>query len=95
MKFLVEVIIRPIDLVHNESLKRRAYLLWSSSDLDLCQLECPTCNRFFYYASKENPDIPELLRGKTGRVNGNLISLLTVMKGLPLAYNTRYAHGNG
>lgn len=36
---------------------------------------------------KKNPDIPELLRGKTGRVNGNLISLLTVMKGLPLAYN--------
>jgi len=36
---------------------------------------------------KKNPDIPELLRGKTGRVNGNLIALLTVMKGLPLAYN--------
>jgi argininosuccinate lyase len=36
---------------------------------------------------KKNPDIPELLRGKTGRANGNLIGLLTVMKGLPLAYN--------
>ncbi len=36
---------------------------------------------------KKNPDIPELLRGKTGRVNGNLVSLLTVMKALPLAYN--------
>ena len=36
---------------------------------------------------KKNPDVPELLRGKTGRVYGNLISLLTVMKGLPLAYN--------
>lgn len=36
---------------------------------------------------KKNPDIPELLRGKTGRVNGNLVGLLTVMKGLPLAYN--------
>jgi argininosuccinate lyase len=36
---------------------------------------------------KKNPDVPELLRGKTGRVNGNLIALLTVMKGLPLAYN--------
>ena len=35
----------------------------------------------------KNPDVPELLRGKTGRVYGNLISLLTVMKGLPLAYN--------
>jgi argininosuccinate lyase len=36
---------------------------------------------------KKNPDVPELLRGKTGRVNGNLIALLTVLKGLPLAYN--------
>lgn len=36
---------------------------------------------------KKNPDVPELLRGKTGRVNGNLIALLTLMKGQPLAYN--------
>ena len=36
---------------------------------------------------KKNPDVPELLRGKTGRVFGNLMGLLTVMKGLPLAYN--------
>ncbi len=36
---------------------------------------------------KKNPDIPELLRGKTGRAYGNLVSLLTVMKSLPLAYN--------
>jgi len=36
---------------------------------------------------KKNPDVPELLRGKSGRVYGNLIALLTVLKGLPLAYN--------
>ena len=36
---------------------------------------------------KKNPDVPELARGKTGRVNGHLISLLTLMKGQPLAYN--------
>ena len=36
---------------------------------------------------KKNPDVPELIRGKTGRVNGHLISLLTLMKGQPLAYN--------
>ncbi|MGQ0517845.1 lyase family protein, partial [Bacillus sp. D-CC] len=36
---------------------------------------------------KKNPDMAELIRGKTGRVYGNLFSLLTVMKGLPLAYN--------
>ena len=37
--------------------------------------------------SKENPDMAELIRGKSGRVYGNLIGLLTVMKSLPLAYN--------
>jgi argininosuccinate lyase len=36
---------------------------------------------------KKNPDVPELVRGKTGRVNGNLVALLTLMKGQPLAYN--------
>ena len=36
---------------------------------------------------KKNPDVPELVRGKTGRVNGNLVTLLTLMKGQPLAYN--------
>jgi argininosuccinate lyase len=36
---------------------------------------------------KKNPDVPELARGKTGRVNGNLVALLTLMKGQPLAYN--------
>ena len=36
---------------------------------------------------KKNPDVPELVRGKTGRANGNLVSLLTLMKGQPLAYN--------
>src|SRR5438046_10099465 len=36
---------------------------------------------------KKNPDVPELARGKTGRVNGHLIALLTLMKGQPLAYN--------
>ena len=36
---------------------------------------------------KKNPDIAELIRGKTGRIYGNLIGILTVMKGLPLAYN--------
>ncbi len=43
--------------------------------------------RKFYYASEKNPDVCELIREKTGRVYGNLISLLTIMKALPLAYN--------
>lgn len=41
----------------------------------------------FYYAAEKNPDVSELVRGKTGRVIGRLMALLTTMKGLPLAYN--------
>jgi argininosuccinate lyase len=48
-------------------------------------------DRFCYSSSimpqKKNPDVPELIRGKTGRVNGHLVALLTLMKGQPLAYN--------
>ena len=44
---------------------------------------------------KKNPDVAELVRGKTGRVFGDLMALLTVLKGLPLAYNTRPAGGQG
>ena len=43
--------------------------------------------RIIDYAAKENPDAAELVRAKTGRLNGNLIQLMTVMKALPLAYN--------
>ena len=43
--------------------------------------------RLVHYASEKNPDVAELVRGKTGRVYGSLIALLTVMKALPLAYN--------
>lgn len=45
------------------------------------------CNRFEHYAAKKNPDIPDLIRSKTGRIYGIPIILLTAMKGLPLAYN--------
>ncbi len=42
---------------------------------------------FINYAAEKNPDVPELVRGKTGRINGHLIALLTLMKSQPLAYN--------
>jgi argininosuccinate lyase len=62
-------------------------ILWSSYEFKFIEI----CDEYATTSSimpqKKNPDVPELLRGKTGRVYGNLISLLTVMKGLPLAYN--------
>lgn len=44
-------------------------------------------HRLIHHAAEKKPDVAELLRGKTGRVYGDLLSLLTVMKGIPLAYN--------
>jgi argininosuccinate lyase len=62
-------------------------ILWSSADFDFIELTDAFCTGSSIMPQKKNPDVPELVRGKTGRVYGNLISLLTLMKSLPLAYN--------
>ncbi len=62
-------------------------IIWSSSEFSYIKLSDKHATGSSIMPQKKNPDIPELLRGKTGRVNGNLISLLTVLKGLTLAYN--------
>ncbi|WP_106497217.1 argininosuccinate lyase [Lentibacillus sp. Marseille-P4043] len=60
---------------------------WSSQEFDFIELDDSFCTGSSIMPQKKNPDVPELLRGKTGRVHGNLFGLLTVLKGLPLAYN--------
>ncbi|RME35961.1 MAG: argininosuccinate lyase [Deltaproteobacteria bacterium] len=62
-------------------------ILWSSADFDFIELTDAFCTGSSIMPQKKNPDVPELVRGKSGRVYGNLISLLTLMKSLPLAYN--------
>ena len=62
-------------------------ILWSSSEFGFVSLSDAYSTSSSIMPQKKNPDVPELLRGKTGRTYGNLISLLTVLKGLPLAYN--------
>ncbi|MDT8441603.1 MAG: argininosuccinate lyase [Desulfuromonadales bacterium] len=62
-------------------------ILWSSADFAFVELSDAFCTGSSIMPQKKNPDVPELVRGKTGRVYGNLISLLTLMKSLPLAYN--------
>ncbi|GAB6098703.1 argininosuccinate lyase [Halanaerocella petrolearia] len=62
-------------------------ILWSSSEFEFVEIGDAFCTGSSIMPQKKNPDIPELVRGKTGRVYGNLIQLLTTMKGLPLAYN--------
>jgi len=62
-------------------------VLWSSSEFSFVELADAYCTGSSIMPQKKNPDIPELIRGKSGRVIGNLVTLLTVLKGLPLTYN--------
>lgn len=62
-------------------------ILWSSHEFRFIELDDAYSTGSSIMPQKKNPDIAELVRGKSGRVYGNLISLLTTMKGLPLAYN--------
>ncbi|NLY64083.1 MAG: argininosuccinate lyase [Alcaligenaceae bacterium] len=62
-------------------------ILWMSPRVGFIELADRFCTGSSIMPQKKNPDVPELARGKTGRVNGNLIGLLTLMKGQPLAYN--------
>ncbi|WP_257292111.1 argininosuccinate lyase [Endozoicomonas sp. ONNA1] len=62
-------------------------VFWTSAQFDFIDLPDRFCTGSSIMPQKKNPDVPELVRGKTGRVNGHLISLLTLMKSQPLAYN--------
>jgi argininosuccinate lyase len=62
-------------------------ILWMSPRFGFIQLADRFCTGSSMMPQKKNPDVPELVRGKTGRVNGHLVALLTLMKGQPLAYN--------
>mgnify|MGYP001213868037 FL=1 len=62
-------------------------IIWASSQFNFINLSDAFCTGSSIMPQKKNPDIPELIRGKTGRVFGQLMSLLTLMKGQPLAYN--------
>ncbi len=62
-------------------------VLWNSAAFGFIDLPDRFCTGSSIMPQKKNPDVPELVRGKTGRVHGHLLSLLTLMKGQPLAYN--------
>jgi len=62
-------------------------ILWSSAQFNFVDLGDKFCTGSSIMPQKKNPDVPELVRGKTGRIYGHLLSLLTIMKGQPLAYN--------
>jgi argininosuccinate lyase len=62
-------------------------VLWSTQEFDFVSISDKFCTGSSIMPQKKNPDIPELIRGKSGRVVGSLMTLITLMKGLPLTYN--------
>jgi argininosuccinate lyase len=62
-------------------------IIWSTTEFDFIEIDDSYCTSSSIMPQKKNPDVLEIIRGKSGSVYGGLIGMLTVMKGLPLAYN--------
>lgn len=63
------------------------FILWNAQEFSFIEIDDGFCTGSSIMPQKKNPDIPELIRGKTGRVYGHLMGMLTVLKGLPMAFN--------
>ena len=85
--FALEILFNISTLMMHISRLCEELVLWSSYEFGFIELSDEYSTGSSIMPQKKNPDVPELVRGKTGRVYGALIGLLTVMKGLPLAYN--------
>ncbi|WP_033826999.1 argininosuccinate lyase [Bacillus andreraoultii] len=85
--FILEFLSAASILMMHISRLSEEFVLWMSQEFQFIELDDSFCTGSSIMPQKKNPDVPELLRGKTGRVYGNLFSLLTTLKGLPLAYN--------
>ena len=85
--FLLEFLSASAILFVHLSRLAEEMILWSSEEFGFVELPDRYCTGSSMMPQKKNPDVAELVRGKTGRVFGHLHALLTIMKGLPLAYN--------
>ncbi|MFC4411199.1 argininosuccinate lyase [Chungangia koreensis] len=85
--FIVEFLSNSSMLMMHLSRFAEEIILWSSQEFQFIELDDSFSTGSSIMPQKKNPDMAELIRGKTGRVYGNLFSLLTTLKGLPLAYN--------
>ena len=85
--FIVEFISVSSILMMHLSRFAEEVVLWSSPEFDFIRLNDAYCTGSSIMPQKRNPDVAELVRGKTGRIYGNLVNMLTIMKGLPLSYN--------
>lgn len=85
--FIVEFLSNASLIMMHLSRLSEELVLWTSSEFRFVELDDAFCTGSSMMPQKKNPDVAELVRGKTGRVYGNLLGLLTVLKALPLAYN--------
>ena len=85
--FALEILFNISTMMMHISRLSEELVMWSSYEFGFIELSDEYSTGSSIMPQKKNPDVPELLRGKTGRVYGALMGLLTVMKGLPLAYN--------
>ncbi len=85
--YLIEFLANGSILAMHLSRLSEELILWASDEFGFIELDDAFSTGSSLMPQKKNPDIPELIRGKTGRLYGHLIALLTTMKGLPLAYN--------
>ncbi|EQB35470.1 argininosuccinate lyase [Sulfurimonas hongkongensis] len=85
--FALEILFNISTMMMHISRLSEELVMWSSYEFSFIELSDEYSTGSSIMPQKKNPDVPELLRGKTGRVYGSLMGLLTVMKGLPLAYN--------
>ncbi len=85
--YLIEFCSAAAILMMHVSRMAEELVIWSSAEFSFIEISDAFCTGSSIMPQKKNPDVPELMRGKTGRVYGNLFALLTLAKGLPLAYN--------
>jgi argininosuccinate lyase len=85
--FAIEFVSAAALLMTHLSRMSEELVLWSSVQFGFVELSDAYCTGSSIMPQKKNPDVPELVRGKTGRVTGHLVALLTLMKAQPLAYN--------
>jgi argininosuccinate lyase len=85
--FVLEYLFHAAVLMMHLSRLSEEIIIWSSQEFGFVTISDTFCTGSSIMPQKRNPDVPELIRGKTGRVYGHLMALLTTMKGLPLAYN--------
>ncbi len=85
--FVIEFLAAGAVLMMHLSRLSEEIILWASPEFDFIRIDETVLTGSSMMPQKRNPDVPELIRGKCGRVYGNLVNTLTMMKGLPLAYN--------